>query len=418
MQSSTGTIWVMSTILLAGCQTASPLSGDAMQHEPPRFGNPVVTIPGDDAGRDAGDAGVDASHPNLVALCGSEPLTAADWEACYHRRWCEWQVGCRPTNSYSNVQDCIEQSDKVELGLFTVLSRKNERAVARGQASVNVPVFTQCLLDLDRVNCDTAMSSESCATRYVGMVQDGGDCYDNAECASPGATCDAQAACSEACCLGTCHRAMNEGETCTTVRCAPGLICHGTCRSGNVGTPCGSSRDCDENAWCDRGTCAADLTPGTACASLAQCSGDTRCLGLSIVVSTPGTCLRTARPGDPCDSICYGNVYCDGSGICRELPQLHQPCSAMTGCSGYDNVCSNGQCVPRGDVGTACGSSAPCVPGLFCDSSSGQPTCAARRATGQPCTDASQCESYLCSVTAAMPVCLEWSDTCPAPQGR
>ena len=409
-------VHVMCMILLAGCHAAPALNGDAMLPEPAPDGGAIDASVPSDPGGDATDAGVDAPPPSLAVLCGgSEPATADDWESCYHRRWCEWEVGCVQLNAYRSVQECISESDKVELGLFTVMSRTNERAVAQGRASINASVFTQCLLDTDATRCDTAASSASCTTRYTGTIEDGGDCYADVECASPGATCEARSDCGAACCLGTCHPRLQEGESCLNDRCAPGLVCNGTCKSGNVGTPCFNFLDCDEDAWCDHGTCTADLKLGDRCTSEAQCGGDTRCLGISITDPTPGTCLRSSRPGDPCRSFCFGNLYCDASEICRELPGLHEPCSPLTLCSGNDTFCSNGQCVPRGDVGASCSSDEPCLPGLFCDSDpSKQPTCMAQKAAGQSCTDASQCESYLCS-TEVPRMCLTWSDSCPAP---
>ncbi|MEO7733218.1 MAG: hypothetical protein ABIY55_19805, partial [Kofleriaceae bacterium] len=127
-------------VFLLGC-AAPALNGDAM---PPALAADSVdvdaSLPGDphgdpDAGVDAGvaaDAGMDAPAPNLAELCGgTAPEKPADWERCYQRRWCEWDVGCEQMNAYLDVEDCIKQSDKVELGLFTVVSRANVRAAAQ-----------------------------------------------------------------------------------------------------------------------------------------------------------------------------------------------------------------------------------------------------------------------------------------------
>jgi hypothetical protein len=132
---------------------------------------------------------------------------------------------------------------------------------------------------------------------------------------------------------------------------------------------------------------------------------------------SPGQCLSTSTPGARCDFLCFGNLYCDGSETCRELPGLGQTCSAFVPCRGFDLACTGGQCAPRSDVGAGCATSDTCRPGLFCTSELGEakPVCAAPRRADQPCTDPSHCQSYQCSGNAAQPgTCLAWSDRCPA----
>jgi hypothetical protein len=418
-----GTSFPLALSIALSLGVAACSSGAAMEPADAKTDAPVVDSAVSDAAIDAGpvdesqiDAGTVDASLSLADLCDTEPVTPGDWERCYHKRWCQWRVGCSPENSYRNLQECIAESDEIEGGIFTAESRANERAVNQKKASINIPAFTQCLLDTSSAFCDTARSSVACATRYTGIVEDGGACYTDIECASPGATCESKSDCTAACCLGTCQPGLKEGESCIGGRaCEPGLVCHGTCLSGDIGTSCQSFRDCDENAWCNDGICTADFEPGAACTNLSQCSGETRCLGLSIVDSSLGMCLRTSQAGDPCDLICYGNLYCDGSGTCRDLPKLGQSCS-FEPCSGYDTFCSNGKCVQRGDVGATCGSSQSCLPGLFCTSELNDPNpkCAARRGEGEPCADPSHCESFLCSGNTAKPgVCLPWSNTCP-----
>jgi hypothetical protein len=343
-------------------------------------------------------------------------VTLDDWERCYRKRWCEWRVGCLPMNSYLDVQECIDRSDDVEGVWLGAALREHKRAIEQGRASIDIAAFTRCLLDTSGALCNTASRSVACAKRFIGTISDGGDCYTDIECASPGATCESS--CTDACCLGTCQPKLKLGDPCDLdFSCEPGLVCNQTCLSGDIGTPCRDFFDCDSNAWCNAGVCAADLAPGSACTSRSQCGGDTTCTGLSIIDSQPGQCLSISKPGDPCDLICYGNLYCDASGTCRDLPKLGDSCSGFTPCRGVDTVCSsNGQCVLRGDVGATCSVSQPCQPGLFCTSELNDPNpkCAARQAEGLPCTDPSHCESFLCSGNIVKPgVCLAWSDTCP-----
>ncbi|HWU90772.1 MAG TPA: hypothetical protein VN253_26080 [Kofleriaceae bacterium] len=358
---------------------------------------------------------VDQPAADLAEICGAQPVTLDDWEDCYQRRYCENLVGCSSLNSYRDVQECAARNDDVASGRLSAERRARRRAVEHGRASIDVAAFTQCLVDLDRAHCNTARSSVACATRFVGTVGDGGACSTDFECVSPGATCAAD--CADACCLGTCRPRFKQGEACDLAdSCEPGLVCHGTCLSGDIGAPCVNLRDCDQVAWCNAGTCAADLTPGAACTSLSQCGGETTCIGLSIVDPTPGQCLSISRPGDRCDFACYGNLYCDPSGTCRELPVLGQSCSSFVPCRGVDTFCSNGVCVDRGDNGATCSGTKPCRPGLFCTDELGDPTptCAARRVVGEACAAPGHCSSHLCSGSTGQPgICLPWSDTCP-----
>lgn len=396
--------WIVVMVVSIGC--GNDLSG-----------HPLLPTPADaetDAPPDA-DADADAPPRNLTEICGAEPVTFDDWERCYRKRWCEWRVGCLPMNSYLDVQECINRSDDVEDGRLGAELRERKRAVEQGRGSIDVAAFTQCLLDTSGALCNTARYSVACAKRFTGTIGDGNDCYTDIECLSPGATCESS--CTDACCLGTCQPKLKFEAPCDLDdSCEPGLVCNQTCRRGDIGTPCTNLFDCDSNSWCNAGLCAADLAPGSACTSRSQCGGDTTCTGLSIIDQQPGQCLSISRPGDPCDFICYGNLYC-ASGTCHDLPKLGDSCSAFTPCSGVDTICSNGVCASREGENASCSSTTLCQPGLFCSSEVNEPRplCVPPRGAGQPCTKPSHCESHLCSsITDEPGVCLPWSDTCPS----
>src|SRR5262249_39465435 len=124
---------------------------------------------------------------------------------------------------------------------------------------------------------------------------------------------------------------------------------------------------------------------------------------------------RMREVGDSCDSFCYGDLYCDGSGHCHALPGLSEGCSGLTPCGGVNTICSNGSCVLRSDAGVTCNNQS-CLPGLFCTSELNDPNpkCAAPRAEGQPCAAPRHCASFLCSGNSTqVGVCLPWSNTCP-----
>lgn len=408
---------IMVMVVAAGCgdnlSRGGNLSGDA--------GSPTNPADADADGPvdTPVDAPIDTPPPELIKLCDAEPVTLDDWESCYHKRWCEWVVGCRPMNKYSSVQECLAQSDAVEGGRLAAERREHKRAVSEKRASINIPAFTRCLVDTDKARCNTAQSSVACATRFTGTVGDGGSCYTDIECTSPGATCEST--CADACCPGTCRPKFKLGETCDTfTSCGPGLQCDQTCFSGDIDTPCIDDGDCDPNAWCNAGRCKPDFAPGAACTTPLQCGGETSCIGLTIISSAPGACLPISHAGDYCDYFCYGNLYCDASGTCRALRELGQSCSGSAPCGGVNTICHNGLCALRSDIGATCSTSSTCLPGLFCTSELNDPNdpapprCALPGGTGAPCTAPSHCKSYLCSGNTNKPgFCQAWSDTCP-----
>jgi hypothetical protein len=380
---------------------------------------------GTGGGSDGGSDGPGDPTDLATACGGTAPVTLDDWENCYQRRKCEWEVGCVSLNEFRDVADCIASADAVQGGQLTEERRARKRAVEQGRASLNVAAFTQCLLRTSAARCDTALFDPACLTRFTGTIADNQGCYTSIDCASPDAVC--QTDCPDACCLGTCQRKFREGETCDEfASCEPGLRCSlksgggFRCVNGDLGTSCNPNDvyPCDFGAFCDPATlkCVPALAPGAACTRLVQCGGDTLCVGLSITVSNPGHCLRISQPGDHCDGVgfCFGNLYC-ASNTCHSMPVLDQSCSPSIPCAGANTICNNGRCVLRSNVGVSC-SGDTCLPGLFCTSELGDNPgmCAARRADGQPCAAPSHCQSFLCSGNASqLGMCLAWKNTCP-----
>jgi hypothetical protein len=369
------------------------------------------------------DAGVD--DVELAAACGGAvPVTFDDWENCYKRRRCQFEVGCIPQNAYRDVQDCLDHGDAVEGGRLSAELRARRQAVLAGRASINLDAFRHCVVEIGAARCNTTQSNVSCALRFRGTRGDDASCDTDAECVSPGARC--APACTDACCAGTCQPKFKVGQPCRDDEngnsCEPGLQCDHTCRAGDVGTVCSADRDCDTNAWChlvhagQPGACEADFVPGAECTNAVQCGGETSCVDISIVLTNPGHCLRISHPGDHCDFFCYGNLFCDASGTCRSLPQRGQSCGLVS-CGGVDTFCdANSMCVLRANLGDAC-DARPCLPGLFCTSELNDPTptCERPRPDGANCALPGHCESYLCSGNKdRQGVCLTtWSDSCP-----
>jgi hypothetical protein len=398
-----------------GADAAPAESGATHQHDAGRRDAAPAESGVAGAPSDGGvlDGGIDEL---LVKACGRVPVTFDEWEQCYTRRECDWEVNCVTLNTYEDVQDCIANGNDVEGGRLAAELRERRRAVAQGRASLNADAFAQCILETSREFCNTARTSLACAKRYTGTIGDGHGCYADVECASLGAHC--VSSCTGACCMGTCTPRYKEGEPCDLYEsCEPGLECHDVCKAGDVGSPCTNFQDCDQSNYCDvqAGVCKADLPVGSSCTDLLQCGGQATCVGLSIVDSAPGRCARISAVGDPCDDFCYGNLTCGSSRTCESLPALGASCSALLPCSGVDAACKNGRCALRDRAGAKCANSQTCLAGLFCTSELGEPDpkCAAPRAPGEPCRKPSQCASYLCSGSDSQTgVCIAWTDAC------
>jgi hypothetical protein len=413
-----------------------------------------ATPPEDGASADAADDGGSCvedtppaqEDPDLEQLCGSVPSTLEDWEQCYLKRHCEWQMACFDRVIYHDLAECMTSAEAVSPSL-AFERRERERAVAQGKATINEEAFARCLHELGPSPCipSAPQFRHACRLRLQGTVEDGGSCFAHVECASPGAGCVREEGCDGACCEGVCESALPEGaEGCRrfptgdpTQDCAPGLQCVSgaprcddgvwCCVAGtDVGAPCGNDRDCRTGTWCDRecGVCRAPLPEDAECTDLRQCGGQTECVGISFGHSDPGECIRVDEVGADCDLQCRGPLYCGDllsptdERSCLPLPELGETCPfGVTQCRGVTNTCSGGECVPRTPDGEPCGSGLPgCMPGSFCTSAldAADPECEAAQDEGAPCTQARHCASFLCSGNADAPgECLPWLEACP-----
>jgi hypothetical protein len=406
-----------------------------------------------DAGEDGGACEVtppellEPEAPDLEQLCGSAPITFEDWEQCYLRRYCEWLMTCFDRVVYRDLSECMAWAEAASPRL-AFERRERERAVAQGRAAVDQEAFTRCLQELGPSPCLRLAPQfrASCRRRLQGTVDDGGACFADVECASPGAGCVREEECAGACCEGECQAPLPEGATdCRLVYtstdpaqvCEPGLQCVPgaprcdddvwCCVAGtDPGAPCTNHLDCRPGTWCDRecGVCRAPLPEGAVCTDRRQCGDRTECVGLSIIHADPGECIRVDEEGADCDLDCRGPLYCgpllvdNSERSCHFMAELGETCPfGVAGCRGATNTCSGSECVPRTSDGEPCGSGLPaCMPGSFCTSSLGaeDPVCASPQDDGSLCTHPFHCASYLCSGDAGAPgECLPWLETCP-----
>ena len=189
----------------------------------------------------------------------------------------------------------------------------------------------------------------------------------------------------------------------------------------SAGTECRTSAgDCDVAEQCDgtSATCPADLkrSAGTECRTAAgdcdvaeQCDGTSAtcpansfrpsthvCRNAAPTCDVPETCSGSSATC-PGDSFASSSVSCQPQSCSNGTLQPARFCAgtsascnftAMVSCNGYQ--CNGTNCR------TNCSSIGDCVAGYFCN---GSQQCEVKRANGQPCSNADNCSSGVCTAS-------------------
>jgi hypothetical protein len=291
------------------------------------------------------------------------------------------------------------------------------RASTAGVSNYNGANAFACLDKMKRLSCGSDGGSvDECEYILNSNAPTGSVCHDDFEC-KVGDYCLGDAL--ETCDInGVCRTGLDVGQNCNIDRCKPHLRCvrlgggggnQSTCEDGSMGSKCSESRECDPGLFCGNNQCVAKLPLGANnCTLSEQCSGDEQCV--------TGACRPVNQVGQLCDGVCWGNLFCNASGICQAMPGPGEDCSGVPDaspgrCNSVDLVCGAAQdCVQRVPNTAPCGpvgTPSPCQLGLFCTSEIGDSPgqCAQRLGNNQRCVSDSHCESGFCGGSAANPVC-------------
>ena len=156
-------------------------------------------------------------------------------------------------------------------------------------------------------------------TAWIGLVADGGKCFDKSECSSKDSFCAANQ---------TCTAKPTTGQACTTFNgCATGNFCQASvCRTQlAAGQPCTDTFQCMPQHFCDtsiaQSVCTAVRNPGE------QCISNTSCKSLQCL---PGICSNAP------DADCFIDAQC-GLGTC-EGRVCSQPQIVVDYCEGTLSV--------------------------------------------------------------------------------
>lgn len=177
-------------------------------------------------------------------------------------------------------------------------------------------------------------------------------------------------------------------------------VCIRPAGTGSTNTPCGRSSDCS-SGHCSRkgecGTCVEPAGPAEPCAAAEDCE-----IGL---VCVQGECQPALPSGAPCDGqVCGLHGWCV-EGMCIELGDDGDPCSAERPCdsaAGY--VCSAGTCAPvafvdEGEVCGVTGSQPRCANGTACvaEVPLGERRCVKQPDLGEACPDGRCKPPFVCT---------------------
>ncbi len=367
-------------------------------------GPPVGDGDGGDGGGSARAEGFERNLINTVAdgICGTvydcpQPLTNA----------LESRLGRFP-----NKAECVKSVTPLFQGAF----EQQVAAVAEGRMAYDAEAASACLAEIRVADaCTFALFGEarapSCELVFVGLVEDGGFCTTNDECAG-----DARCVEEGDACFGTCVSNLGCGDvTCTQdeycadapdsfeVQCYPKLEEGDACEARSDCTLESENVECLTDAFGDDGVCTAYGTLGVGdycdyesdfCGAGLECDTDTvECVAIEREV---GSFLRA---GEECS---YESL----------------PCEVGTACVDLDLAAGGiGRCGAVKGRGGECLSPLECGAGLTCrganlgDDVPTKGTCDAMSDVGGPCTQRSDCFSNDCDSG----VCVGRPEVCEVP---
>ncbi len=302
----------------------------------------------------------------LVALsgCGDSDLSLEEFFDEGEAISCNFQVDCGFLPDAATCRALANTDDDLA---------EARNAVDGGRVSFDGAAARECLDAVrEQLTCNVGEfggfgTPESCDRVTTGLVELGGDCFDETECAGD-AECIGEDT-GQSCSPGTCVQAdpeparVGEGGDCSAAECQDGLFClreglDATCtaRAGE-GEECQGLGSCVDGFACDApflgvGSCIDPAARGEQCN---QELGLVACELLTDVCDpVSGVCVRRPEPGETCNpdsDLCIEYAFCNSDGVCEQNPGEGDFCSTDFGspdCLG-DLDCVQGQCTADDD---------------------------------------------------------------------
>jgi len=297
--------------------------------------------------------------------CGDDSVSLEEFFAEGEAIGCNFQVEC---GLLPDVQTCRAQASTDD----DLAEAQN--AVDGGRVSFDGAVAQECLDALrGQISCNVGEfggfgTPEACDDVVTGLVELGGECFDDDECAGDAACNGANTGSS--CSAGTCVQTDPEparvgaGGDCGEALCQDGLFClreglDATCTElAGEGEECQGLGSCVDGFACDApfgigvGSCIDPAARGEQCD---QELGFVACELLTDVCDpVSGVCIERPEPGDTCNpdsDLCIEYAFCNNEGVCEQNPGEGDFCSADFGapdCLG-DLDCIDGECTADDD---------------------------------------------------------------------
>ena len=369
----------------------------------------VVPLEAGDGGANTdsgtGDGGSSADA-DVKAACDS-PIAFDDLPACLVEAQCQQFTRC--TSLFLDLEECKANISSLG-GDFDVQLVRFANAIDAGKAEYDPVAAATCLESLSGAACSQNGDQTACDLVFHGNTPPDGACLEEFECGALGSNCNNQNCDGTAqCCAGSCQPPVDVGQLCNSDPCKPGDHCvrstsggqnNFVCQSGNNGSPCEQSFECDDQLFCEPslGSCVPTRPSGANCASQDECSGDDDCV--------VGTCQSIDTAGDACNGFCLGSLSCQ-NGTCVALPGQGENCTAFGQCNSVTLDCFGtttvSMCVPKQGLGDNC-DPRECAPGLVCEAELPSPPanakCIMPLPTGSACDRDRHCASNECDFGA------------------
>lgn len=315
----------------------------------------------------------------LLAACGGDgdgggSISADEFDQRFADAVCNFYVNC---GLLENRSQCAQ----VELDGQSAAAAV--AGVEAGTVIYDADAAASCLARFS--SCEratvfglTSAAAAACSNVFRGTVPSGGACTNRAQCASE--------KCELACDPGTCCEGTCVGDT-------PSLV------YVNLGDACGNGKVCTDST-CDRtvSMCVALKPLGSTCNEGFECESQ---------LCNNDVCVEYVASGGACssDDDCeqFGDICSDTSKTCVAVGLTGDACVDSDDCSPVYTCTSAKTCALGPFVGEPCESS--CVDNSYCDATTG--ACVARKADGATCVDEDECEGTctLDGVCATSPLC-------------
>ena len=318
----------------------------------------------------------------LLVLAGAGGCVRAEkLDERVARAWCKQKVEC---SEFPDVRTCMAVRHSEEESYLDL-------SIAAGRIDYDGAAARRCVRAIERIPCHRGVDVDAllapCAEILRGTIAPDEPCMTSQECVGERSLCGFDPGCGSGCCPGLC-------------RYRPGPFA--------VGEACAGQQECEAEAACLEGRCAALPGPGAACLEGWRCAAGSYC-------NEWMQCQAIPKQGESCAAVglCAGTSLCR-AGVCAARAETGEACERTSECLRQDNVCDGGRCVAGLAVGASCGEETRgCVGYAFCR----EGACVEYKSLGESCDDQGRrCYPTLDCVEGRCERLQDGARVCPVPE--